>query len=140
VWAMGGKTRNSSYAGQITQFLNKNKERIRSEAPIIAGDFNSNAIWDNRHAVANHTVNNEVLETLGLTSLYHRQEESALGEERKFTFYMYRDPTKPYHIDYLYLPSELAASSTISLGTPQDWLKHSDHIPLYIDLPTDKPL
>ena len=134
VWAMGGKSKNVSYAGQITQFIQETAGMLREQIHIIAGDFNSNAIWDDRHPVANHTGNNEILESFGLRSLYHAQEGCAQGAESEATLYMYRDRAKPYHIDYCYLSTNLVDISAIVIGSPSVWLEHSDHMPLFVDM------
>jgi exonuclease III len=138
VWAMGGKSKSLSYAGQITQFIQDATGILREQAPIIAGDFNSNTIWDDRHPVANHTANNEVLDSLGLRSLYHAQKGCAQGAECEATLYMYRDRTRPYHIDYCYLSVDLVDVSTIEIGSPSVWLEHSDHMPLFIDITANR--
>jgi len=131
---MGGKSKSVSYAGQITQFIQETAGMLREQIHIIAGDFNSNAIWDDRHPVANHTGNNEILESFGLRSLYHAQEGCAQGAESEATLYMYRDRAKPYHIDYCYLSTNLVDISAIVIGSPSVWLEHSDHMPLFVDM------
>jgi exonuclease III len=139
VWAMGGRSKKLSYAGQISQFIKDAAEMLREQKPIIAGDFNSNAIWDDRHPVANQTANNEMLESFGLRSLYHLKEGCAQGAESEATLYMYRDPTRPYHIDYCYLSADLVEKSTMKIGSPLVWLEHSDHMPLFINMAVKKP-
>ena len=138
VWAMGGKSKRLSYAGQITQFIQDAAGMLREKPPIIAGDFNSSAIWDDRHPLANHTGNNEILESFGLRSLYHAKEGCAQGAESEATLYMYRDHARPYHIDYCYLSVDLVDISTIAIGSPSVWLEHSDHMPLFINMTANK--
>ena len=141
VWAQKGKDRSAGYAGQINQFILDNEDFIRMVKPIIVGDFNCNAMWDEKYPTANHTSNNKDLESLGLKSLYHAQENCNPGQEADFTFFMYRDHNRPYHIDYAYLPLDRVPGATINIGSPAIWLKHSDHLPLYIDLaPGDSPV
>jgi len=137
VWAMGGKTKRDSYAGQITRFLDQCSERIKPESTLLVGDFNSNAYWDKRHKVANHTKNNQRLNELGLTSIYHHQEVVKQGDEHDATFYMYGHRDKPYHIDFAYLPKRMVNKASIKIGHPKEWLQYSDHMPLYIQTSTN---
>jgi len=134
VWAMGGKSKSTSYAGQITRFLDSNAHRLNSNKIVLIGDFNSNAIWDKRHRVANHTANDKRLVDVGLTSLYHREKSEEQGKETTPTFYMYRKKEKPYHIDYVYLPEKILETASIDVGCPDQWLQYSDHMPLFITL------
>jgi len=134
VWAMGGGSKSASYAGQITRFLDKYANLIDPTNTILIGDFNSNSIWDKRHRVANHTSNDARLSELGLKSLYHSRENEDQGKETRPTFYMYRKRDKPYHIDYAYLPKRYVEDALIEIGCPNEWLEHSDHMPLIVNL------
>lgn len=134
VWAMGGKSASVSYAGQITRFLESYMHLLEPKKTIFVGDFNSNSIWDKRHRNANHTNNDAQLNEIGLKSLYHEYEGEKLGEETKSTFFMYRKQEKPYHIDYAYLPEIYLENSSIEIGCWREWLEHSDHMPLIVDL------
>lgn len=137
VWAMGGKSKSVSYAGQITRFLDQHKTEIRHDSTMIIGDFNSNSIWDKRHKTANHTQNDRRLKSIGLDSLYHVVHSVENGDEKQPTFYLSYDKEKPYHIDYAYLPVNLLAESKIDIGLPDRWLKYSDHMPLFITAATN---
>ncbi|NOX74430.1 MAG: endonuclease/exonuclease/phosphatase family protein, partial [Alphaproteobacteria bacterium] len=46
-------------------------------------------------------------------------------------FYLHRDLAKPYHLDYVFCGIERAAK--IEIGTPDDWISSSDHMPLIAD-------
>ena len=134
VWAMGGRSKSVSYAGQITCFLKNHIDTISSSRTFLVGDFNSNAIWDKRHRVANHTKNNNRLAEVALKSLYHVIENEEQGKETKPTFFLYRNREKPYHMDYFYVPEILMEYATIEVGSQDKWLKFSDHMPLFVDL------
>jgi endonuclease/exonuclease/phosphatase family metal-dependent hydrolase len=56
------------------------------------------------------------------------------GEELQPTFYLYRNLSKPYHIDYAFLPKMLLTGASISIGNNEEWLEISDHMPLIIDI------
>lgn len=95
----------------------------RAAPTIMAGVFNSNTIWDKKHGDRNHTHMTARLESLGLRSLYHVQTGENHGEELTPTWYMYRNRTKGYHIDYFYssdalIPNSSSPSATPTLGSP----------------------
>jgi len=138
VWAMGGKSKSASYAGQISRFLDQHEDKIERCSTIIVGDFNSNSMWDKRHKTANHSQNNLRLNSIGLKSLYHCVESAENGREDHPTFYLHYDQEKPYHIDYAYLPESLLGKSTIEIGQADKWLKYSDHMPLFINTATNQ--
>jgi len=135
VWTKGGKSKSVSYAAQVTRFLDSYIQNIDAERTILIGDFNSSFNFDKkRDKHHNHTKNTSRLAEIGLESLYHFQTKEEQGSEAKSTFYMYRHQDKPYHIDYAYLPKPYLESASIEIGRPSDWLQHSDHVPLFIEL------
>jgi len=137
VWAMGGKSKSVSYAGQVSRFLYEYSDKINPEHTMIIGDFNSNSIWDKRHKNANHTNNDARLNQVGLRSLYHSKKNELQGSETEPTFFMYRKPDKPYHIDFAYLPEKYLEGASIDIGSNENWLKYSDHMPIFICLSSD---
>ena len=67
----------------------------------------------------------------GLVSLYHSQSGLAFGAEAQGTYWQYRNRTKPYHIDYIFVPTAwLENTVSFELGTFEDWYRLSDHAPL----------
>ena len=66
----------------------------------------------------------------GLSSLYHQLSGEDQGNESSATFFMQRKLEKPYHIDYIFLSQALLQAATLKVGQPQQWLQHSDHMPL----------
>jgi hypothetical protein len=74
------------------------------------------------------------LEELGIVSLYHAQTGEEQGKEKQATFYMYRKPEKPYHIDCAFISKEMLPGSIMKIGSPSDWMEFSDHMPLAVDL------
>lgn len=65
----------------------------------------------------------------GLRSLYHEHNGEDPGKERRPTHLFRRDPTRPFHIDYIYASEGLDVSE-FEIGRPKDWLDVSDHVPL----------
>ena len=81
----------------------------------------------------------EILEKMGLVSVYHEQRGERQGEETIPTIY-WRDRKRDgptYHIDYIFLPrSWLPAVNDFSIGSFDDWCATglSDHVPLILDV------
>ena len=110
------------------------REQLKSENTIIAGDFNSNAIWDKEDRWWSHSDTVKELELLGLHSLYHAKTGECQGQESIPTFFHQRNPRKPYHIDYVFISDNLLESSSLEVGAIGDWLEFSDHAPLVANI------
>jgi len=66
-----------------------------------------------------------------MVSLYHAVTGEEQGEESSPTFYLQRDLQKPYHIDYAFSSKDIFTmqSNTVSVGSQNEWLEFSDHVP-----------
>lgn len=99
---------------------------------VLCGDLNSNKIWDLNHDRRwNHSAVVIELNAINMVSLYHAITGEEQGEESSPTFYLQRDLRKPYHIDYAFSSKDIVAmqASTLSVGSRDDWLEFSDHVP-----------
>ncbi len=74
------------------------------------------------------------LSALGLQSIYHSAMQEPQGKESVPTFFLQRNLQKPYHIDYVFASADLLPTCSLHLGTPEDWLPLSDHVPLVVTL------
>ena len=99
---------------------------------ILCGDLNSNKRWDKKNKSRNHMATIDLLEKIGLHSCYHYITGETQGEETVPTFYMYRNINIPYHIDYSFAPKQTISDFTI--GSASEWLAHSDHMPIVLDI------
>lgn len=135
VWAMNDKENHlKRYIGQVWLAINFYKE-IFNDNVIIIGDFNSNQIWDEKERLGNHTDVVEFLSTYDILSLYHKQENLNHGLEKDFTFYMYRNIQKKYHIDYIFTSSKIVSNGfKLTIGEVMDWINLSDHTPLILEI------
>jgi endonuclease/exonuclease/phosphatase family metal-dependent hydrolase len=98
---------------------------------IIAGDFNSNVIWDQWDRWWNHSDVVLELEEIGIQSLYHKNSSELQGSETQPTFFLHRNVLKPYHIDYCFAATYfLEKLSSIEVGSFEDWNHLSDHTPI----------
>ncbi|GAA4444867.1 endonuclease/exonuclease/phosphatase family protein [Pontibacter saemangeumensis] len=132
IWAHHNNSPNFGYIGQMWKYLQVNKGNFGKI--LLAGDLNSNAIWDEWDRWWNHSDVLRELHELGIESLYHRFFKEGQGKETNPTFFMNRKQERPYHIDYFL--GSMAFSSRLSgfgIGAKEMWLKMSDHLPLICD-------
>ena len=73
--------------------------------------------------------------SMDYSSAWHHQHNEPHGSESHPTFYLYRRTDRTWHLDYAFLTDSLLAGATLTLGQPEDWLAHSDHLPLVLDIP-----
>jgi exodeoxyribonuclease-3 len=141
VWAQnasGGITRKHQL-GPLRRALAKYRVFLSERPAIIAGDLNSNTIWDKPGWRRNHTAKVAIMERLGLVSAYHRLRNEPHGGETEPTLY-WRDRRKDgptYHIDYSFRPiSWISRVRDLRLGSFEDWCGNglSDHVPIVADL------
>lgn len=129
VWAHHNNSPTFGYIGQFWKYLQVNKGRF--ERIIIAGDFNSNTIWDRWDRWWNHSDIVKELNEKGIESLYHKFTEEAQGKETRPTFFLHRKPERPYHIDYIFAGQELSKRLIkMEIGPFDKWIQTSDHLPI----------
>ncbi|PRY13659.1 hypothetical protein CLV24_10529 [Pontibacter ummariensis] len=129
VWTHQNNSPTFGYIGQLWKYLQVNKQPLKKV--LIAGDFNSNTIWDARDRWWNHSDVVRELQELEIESLYHKYFEEEQGKESKPTFFLHRKPQKPYHIDYVFGSRVFSRALTqLEIGNQEQWLKISDHLPL----------
>jgi exonuclease III len=133
VWNHKNQSPNFGYIGQFWKYLQINKNNFKNI--IIAGDFNSNKIWDQWDRWWNHSDVIKELEEINIRSLYHLIHNENQGEETKPTFFLQRKFIKSYHIDYLLSSYNLSRKvASLEIGAFDRWINFSDHLPLVIDL------
>lgn len=138
VWAMDDETDSRRrYISQVYTGLRRHEDCIDSSS-IVLGDFNWNARWDESpksplYGDLSDTV--EILEGNGLYSVYHAIHDTDFGAEEKPTFYMHKKETRPYHTDYVFASNKVVDSVTdFWIGGYANWIEHSDHMPLVLDI------
>lgn len=72
------------------------------------------------------------LEALGLQSVYHKSQGLPHGKEIVKTYFHTKKLHSGHHIDYAAFLRGISAS--IAIGREEDWLTHSDHMPLILDI------
>ena len=139
VWCHYANSPTFGYIGQMWKYLKLNKDNIRDKDIIIGGDFNSNKIWDVWDRWWNHSDVFNELKELGIKSLYHLYYNEEQGKETIPTLYHKKNTEKPYHVDYILKSKTFYDSlSKFEIGNPQKWLSASDHIPIFVEIKTNK--
>ena len=136
VWACRtGIKKAENYIGQVYQALISHPEWFDGTPVVLAGDLNSNKIWDPERVVGNHSDVVNILAERGLVSGYHEFFGEAQGAESRPTIYFYRHADRPFHIDYIFIPREWATRlKTVDVGEYEIWSKLSDHCPVTVDI------
>lgn len=133
IWAMDNKENHEArYIGQVWLAINHYKNLL-GNSTILIGDFNSNKIWDYKERVGSHSdvVNN--LADNDIHSIYHKHFGLEQGKEKHPTFFLQKNESKPYHIDYCFVSKDLIDRvKTVEIGAFDNWKAHSDHLPLNI--------
>ncbi len=135
IWAMDNKLNPlTRYIGQIWLAINYYQATLKYNS-ILIGDFNSNQIWNKNVRDGNHTQVVDFLAKLNIDSLYHMQLNEEQGQESIYTFYLYRNLERPYHIDYIFASNNLVKNGyNLSFENVDSWINKSDHIPLVLDI------
>lgn len=133
IWTHQNKSPNFGYIGQFWKYLQVNKSKFKKI--IIAGDFNSNTIWDEWDRWWNHSDVIKELEEINIKSLYHKYFNESQGKETKPTFFLQRNLSKPYHIDYCFSSNEFTSKlKKVEVPNFDQWRHLSDHVPMIISL------
>jgi endonuclease/exonuclease/phosphatase family metal-dependent hydrolase len=134
VWTQNDKENHlNRYIVQLWNAL-QHYEPLLTAPCIIAGDFNSNPIWDRKRQVGNHTMVTHFLSERRIHSAFHRHTGESPGKEKTPTLYFLKRRTQGYHIDYCFASEELLQALTdVQIGSPDEWLHLSDHMPIWFD-------
>ena len=134
IWANNPHDKGNQYIGQIWKAIHHYQHLIKPTRTILIGDFNSNSIWDKPRRVGNHTHVVEKLGSKQIKSVYHHHFDQVHGSEEQPTFNLYKNPNKPYHIDYCFVSEDILLKlASVKIGSYNQWREYSDHLPLIVD-------
>ncbi len=119
------------YVRNAMDALDHHQAFLRPEPAVVAGDFNSNSVWDLK-TKKGHARLVEDLRRLGLESAYHAYFNEQQGSESRPTFFQNRNLSRPFHLDYIFVPTEWTARCVVEVGHGTDWLRQSDHMPVVV--------
>lgn len=134
VWTKTGQEH--CYVEAAVRAVHLYRQLIGSGPAVFMGDVNSNVIWDHQHPVDRcHTALVDRLSALGLTSAYHTFFDESHGEETRPTYYFHWKQTKPFHLDYCFIPKAWVPHlREVRVESYENWKAHSDHRPLTVDI------
>ena len=133
IWANNPDEPDGQYVEQVWKAIHHYKKQLKDTQTLLAGDFNSNTIWDRKRREGNHSNVVKFLEEKGIYSCYHLHHKQQQGKEEHPTLYLYRHKDKPYHIDYCFVSADMLAKlQTVEVGDYDFWVQHSDHVPLIV--------
>ena len=134
VWAYNPKDlKKFQYVGQIWKAIHYYEALLKNEKIILAGDFNSNSIWDKSYRECNHSNVVDYLQKKEIYSTYHQYHNQKQGEEEHPTFFLYRHQNRPYHIDYCFASADFIKKlQKVEVGNYEQWKQFSDHTPLIV--------
>lgn len=108
-----------------------------ADLTLISGDFNNTVRWDVKGSKLLSSAKfgdfMDQLASRGFVSAYHTQHGAKRGEEPDPTLWLTKNIDKPHHIDYTFV-SRLDILDTVAVGSYTDWIAHSDHGPMTVDL------
>jgi len=139
VWANNPQDTDGAYIEQVWKAIHLYNKKISKKRTVLAGDFNSNTIWDRKYRIGNHSHVVQHLEAKEIYSAYHLYHGQIQGKEQHPTWYMYRHEDKPYHLDYCFVSKDLADSiDSVEIGDFASWARYSDHVPVIVSFDNDK--
>lgn len=100
---------------------------------LISGDFNNSIYWDKPTKRAKFGDFMDQLEARGLVSAYHFHYGCGRGAEAHPTLWWMKNLSTTYHIDYTFV-SRSDAIESVAMGEHADWIAHSDHSPMTVDI------
>ncbi|MBS1653864.1 MAG: endonuclease/exonuclease/phosphatase family protein [Bacteroidetes bacterium] len=137
IWANNPADPDGQYVTQIWKAIHHYKNLLKRKRIILAGDFNSNSIWDKPRRKGNHTDVVAHLEKRGVESVYHHYFSQTQGMEKHPTFYLYKHKDKAYHLDYCFASATLMNSiRSVEIGSYDHWKQYSDHVPVIVTFDT----
>jgi exodeoxyribonuclease III len=133
IWANNPDDEDGPYVEQVWKALHYYEKLLSGKKVILAGDFNSNTIWDKPRRKGNHSHVVDFLEKKKISSVYHSYHKQLQGKEAHPTLYMYWHKDKPYHIDYCFTSSYfIKRIMSVEIGDYDAWSMYSDHVPVII--------
>jgi exonuclease III len=133
IWTQLSDKKFTSYIGQIYLALLHYKNLL-NESCILAGDWNSNKIFDHIKRVGTHSEVVNLLQKYRIDSTYHSFFNENHGEESIPTHYFRKSKESPFHLDFIFASESFTKRvKKIEVGKYDDWIKYSDHVPMYVE-------
>ncbi|MCX5789212.1 MAG: hypothetical protein NTX64_12005 [Elusimicrobia bacterium] len=130
-------TQKPGYIEEAHAAVDAHADFLRAGDVIVAGDLNSNRIWDDEHEPNHSAFVSRMEKDFGLVSAYHAARGEPHGKEREHALYFRYMEKAPYHVDCVFLPKDWVAGIQVTIEKFPKWKAYSDHCPLVLDF---KPL
>ncbi len=122
---------NESYPAQLHRFLDDYDDWF-TDNTILAGDLNSQQGQAFDRGELNHKgFAGRLQNDKGLIDVYASLRSASGVTQLEATYRHQRSHARPFHLDYIFAPQHwLPRLTSISVGAPVFWSKHSDHSPV----------
>ena len=131
IWANNPDDPDGQYVTQVWKAIKHYDHLLKNKGTVLAGDFNSNTIWDRPRREGNHSTVVDLLLKKGIHSVYHKYFKMTQGKEKHPTLFLYKKKDKPYHIDYCFVSEDFAEKlQSVEVGRHRFWTRYSDHVPV----------
>ena len=88
-----------------TEAFTKNTDWLSLRDTVVAGNVNSNTIWDRARPLGNQTAVVKILEAGGIVGAYHECYGERQGQGTRQTLFFLKDRQNPFPIDYVFPPN-----------------------------------
>ena len=132
--AIGVWGQKPNYAEDVMRTLDAYDDVLRSEQSVVMGDLNSGT--NLKHAGQPSKGHSRILTRiadLGLVSAYHVNHNVEHGHETHPTYRHLRKRSKPWHIDFCFVPAHWDVVG-VDVLDGKKWSMTSDHLPLKVDI------
>lgn len=123
------------YVNDVMRTLDAYGRVLRSGPSVVMGDLNSGTDLNKPGDPSDgHARVLAGFAGLGLVSAYHAFHRVAHGREAHPTYRHLRNPLRPWHIDFCFVPASWERNlKRVDVIDGDDWAGRSDHLPLKID-------
>src|SRR5262249_50262925 len=133
LWAQG-----PHYVEEVLLTVGGCSRFARRGPVILMGDLNTGSrLGDGSSLTPNHSPVLDACTSLGLVSAYHAFHRLDPGMETHATYFHQFNRSKPWHIDYCFVPRSWAPHLTkVDVVDSRKWASRSDHRPLLVEIET----
>jgi len=129
IWSQGPR-----YVDDVMRTLDAYRRVLRAGSTLVMGDLNSGTnLAGTRSVNKGHARILDALADLGLVSAYHAFHHFDHGQEAHPTYLHQRKPSRPWHIDFCFVPAGWVVVG-VEVLDGNEWAARSDHLPLKVDV------
>ena len=131
IWSQGPR-----YVDDVMRTLDAYSRVLRSGPAVVMGDLNSGTNLAGKKSInKRHSRIVAAFADHGLVSAYHAFHQVEHGEETHPTYLHQRNASKPWHIDFCFVPVDWVVNLVhVELLNGNAWTTTSDHLPLMVDV------